>query len=800
MPITDPLVLPSDVLIFPVSQLNDEARKAAACRDSDFAITRPRARVASRILDADAADLVKRFTSAATIVEAVIQFSRERRLDAERTLEECFPLLQDLINCRFLVPVGSDEADAIEPLLTDGDEIAGFRIGPCVHIADDTEVYQAAGPDGPVAFKITRPGCPPATEQLLLREAAILNALQGAVAPALYQTGRHDGRLFVAMEWCRGVPVTTAAQEFRDRRDPDSARELASICTAVLNAFATLHAAGVVHGDVHPMNVLIDAAGAARVIDFGFARMPGVEPIPGFSRGGVAFFLEPEYAQPSRAGLPPPPATPLGEQYAVAALLYFLLTGAYCVEFSLERARMLAQIADDPPLPLHERGAPGWPHVQQVLWRALEKDPDRRYPTTADFAESFAHAAEADLTAAAAHTTPSAPQPHPGRASPDAYEQFFHHLADDDAFRSEQLTAPTASANFGAAGIAYALYRLAGIRQSAPLLTAADRWLARARAEALRPEGFTNEALEVTPDLAGPVSPYHTASGIHLVQALVCNALGDLHGRVNAIAAFAAASAAPCDGLDLTLGRLSTVIACSILLDAIGNTDGPEQQTLKSLASDRLATVWAHINELPPIRECAEQRYLGVAHGWGGFLYAALLWNRCSGSSLPTGAEERLNQLAELAEPTGRGVRWQWTYRAANRAGSHAYMPGWCNGTAGMVFLWTAAHRALGDPRFLDLAERSAFNTWETPSGPASLCCGYAGQAYALLNLYRHTDRAIWLRRAQALARQAIAVPDTPETPPQSLYKGKLGVALLQADIAAPAHAHMPLFECESGS
>ena len=133
--------------------------------------------------------------------------------------------------------------------------------------------------------------------------------------------------------------------------------------------------------------------------------------------------------------------------------------------------------------------------------------------------------------------------------------------------------------------------------------------------------------------------------------------------------------------------------------------------------------------------------------------------------------------------------------------GAASYMPGWCNGTAGHIFLWTLAHSVFHDDIYLHLAEKAAWHTWESNNSIGNLCCGFAGQAYGLLNLYKHSGESIWLDRARVLACRAAAW-DTDtyvamKLAPESLYKGEMGVALLAAEISAPETACMPFFERE---
>jgi serine/threonine-protein kinase len=219
---------------------------------------------------------------------------------------------------------------------------------------------------------------------------------------------------------------------------------------------------------------------------------------------------------------------------------------------------------------------------------------------------------------------------------------------------------------------------------------------------------------------------------------------------------------------------------------------------LVEAGNSTMASIWHELDPYAAAGEAKELTNLGIAHGWAGVLYATLRWSSCSGLPLPTDLEERLHQLATHAEPTGRGVRWPWVIDAHARSSAPYAMPGWCNGSAGFVFLWTLAHRTFGDATYLMLAEKSAWNAWEEIENGASLCCGLAGRAYALLNLYKHTGERAWLLRAQTFANRAALVGNGAEALGNSLYKGELGVALLAADLLQPATASMPFFEEEN--
>lgn len=784
MAITDPLVLPPDVLLVPVAELAEDVRRQLTWEEGDYAVTRPRSRTPSRIVDAGAADLLGQFREPVTIVEAVIRFSRERELDPETTLEEAYPLLERLLASGFLVSEGSDDAGAIRESLQPGQEIAGFEVLECVQGLEDTELYQVRSEAGTAALKIERPQAAGRVANDFARESAILEHLAGEISPRLLARGEIEGRHWLAIEWCPGADGYVAAAELRRRQDRAG---LLALARSVLDAYVRLHDRGVLHADVHPRNVLVSAAGEARLIDFGIARWEGIPAaIPRAWRGGVAFYFEPEYAVPVRAGEAPPEATAPGEQYGVAALLYYLLTGAHYRDFSLEKDKMLRQIAEEPPLPFAERGVAPWPEVEAILARALSKSPEERFPSMAALAEAFATVQPSEAA------TPRKPS----SETDTLLARVLDRLRPvGTLFRDGFPDAPKLSINYGAAGAACALYRIAMAREDAELLSLADLWAAKAVAAGTADEGFYNAGKQLDRETLGQVTPYHTPSGPRAVQALVAHALGDLNIQRRAVAGFLEAVAVPCPNPDLTLGRSGVLLAASMLLDTLrAGPAGDDElaKRLRALGDGLMSGLWNELAEQPPIvRAEGSWANLGMAHGWAGYLYATLRWCRSARVSRPERFEERLAELAGCARSWGRGLRWPWR---DGGMGLGSNMPGWCNGSAGFVPLWTLASKELNDPAWMAFAEGAAWNAWEAPDRNASLCCGLAGRAYALLDLWRNAGGDIWLERARDLAEVAAVEIARFSEAADSLYKGEPGVAVLLADLAKPEAAAQPFF------
>jgi hypothetical protein len=791
MAITDPLLLPADVLLVPVADLAEEVRRQFPHGEGDFAISRPRSRSTSRVLDAGAAALLGEFRSPRTVVDAVIRYSRAHEADPEAVLEQCYPMIESLLAAGFLAEEGSAEADDIQPSLAPGEEVAGFEVLGCVQTLEDTELYQVRTGEGAAALKIERSAAAGREGHggaLFEREAAILRHLDGAGAPRLLATGDFDGRRWLATGWCPGIDAASAAAELRRGEIYPGGQDrtgLLALCRAILAAYAGLHERGVIHGDVHPRNILVAGDGRVQLVDFGLALWEGAGELGRLRRAGVAFYYEPEAAAAMRSGARMPPPSRAGEQHAVAALVYQLLTGSHYRDFSLEKQEMLRQIAEEPPLPFAERGAEPWPEVEAVLARALGKEPSARFPGIGDLL--------AALPAAA-----SQPRTRPRVGVPPAAALLARVLArvgpGGELFREGLPEPPRITVSYGAAGIACGLHRMALAREDAELLSLADLWALRA-ARGRGDEGdFYSTSVEITPETVGRSSIHHSATGVHCVRALIAQALGFPAERRQSLQAFLEAIREPCAEPDLTLGRSGFLLAGSLLLDTLAE-GAPEAGPLIERGERILRDLWRELDGIPPLSAAGNEASLGMAHGWAGFLYAALRWCRSAGTSQPERLVERLAELAACARPWGRGFRWRWGSGREGRWGISS-MAGWCNGSAGFFFLWTLAHRMSGEPLYRQLAEGAAWNAWEAPDANGSLCCGLAGRAYALLHLHKHGGGDEWLTRARELADRAALAIERSEAP-DSLYKGAMGVAVLAVDLARPADAVFPFFEEE---
>jgi serine/threonine protein kinase len=782
----DPFLLPPDVVLTAVADLPAHVREQVS-GDGEFAITRPRARSSTRVLSRDSADLIQEFRTAKTVVEAVIKYCSAKGGDPESTLVEAFPILQNLVAAEFLVPADSENAVEIEPGFKQNQVVEGYTIVEMVQTLDDSEVYRVSSPDGQLAaLKIARGADNRSIGKALHREAQILQALQGAPAPRFLAEGKIDKRRYLVMSWIEGRSVVQVAEELR--RHLEYAK-LISLCVAVVRAYGSLHARDILHCDIHPRNVIITGANEPVIIDFGLALRSSADHherrhVP---RGGVPTFFEPEYAKARIAGQAPPPATQASEQYALGALIYLLIAGHPYLQFAVGKTEMLSQIVQDPPRPLDMRAIPNADQLQKILHRALAKEPGSRFASV----EEFANALEAAEIAEVAR--PPATQGFGTLRERFAESVLRRFALDGTLFQNGYPSAPRLSINYGSAGAAYALYRLAVLHGDAEQLALADAWATRAFAQRTSDGGFYNDEMGLSAGKVGPISPYHTPSGVFFVRALIAHAMGDFVSVQNALQGFVAEADQPCENPDLTLGRASVLLACSLLSDAIPEHVLVDRASLTRLGERIALKLEEEITGYSPIAECKEVPMLGIAHGWAGVLYALMLWGRGCGKEPARHLRERLQQLEELGEARGAGLRWK--IRLDTKRARVGYMSGWCNGAAGMVFLWLLASESYGEAHFLELAEKAARNAWEEADRATTLCCGSAGSAYALLALYRAQGEKIWLTRGEEFAEKA--VQNASAGAESSLYKGDLGIALLAYEIAHPTCASMPVFELE---
>jgi eukaryotic-like serine/threonine-protein kinase len=215
------------------------------------------------------------------------------------------------------------------------------------------------------------------------REAAAAARIHHPHVATIYDVGEHDGLPYLVMEW---VPGGTLAARLEGGRPP---REQALDWIAqAAEALDAAHAAGVVHRDVKPANLLLDARDRVKVADFGIARVLGDSGLSLTATGmvlGTSGYSSPEQA----LGIE---ATPLSDVYSFAAVAFELLTGERPYAGRSGLAELTAHVRE--PVPRASDRAPELPPpVDAALARGLAKEPEDRPASAGALADALRAAA-----------------------------------------------------------------------------------------------------------------------------------------------------------------------------------------------------------------------------------------------------------------------------------------------------------------------------------------------------------------------------------------------------------------------
>lgn len=228
------------------------------------------------------------------------------------------------------------------------------------------------------------------------REARLAASVTDRHVVDVYDYGAVDDTFYIAMQFVAGRTL----REELDRHGRLTIERAVDVTRQLLSGLAAIHAAGIVHRDIKPQNVLLGEDGVARVTDFGVAHATVAEGLTSHGTTvGTASYMAPEQARGGELG----PATDL---YAVGVVLYEVLTGRLPFEAENPMAVMVAHLQQIPSPPSVVAPSAGIPAaLEQVVLRALAKEPGARPASAEEMAESLSAALEEPVRAT---TSPSA--------------------------------------------------------------------------------------------------------------------------------------------------------------------------------------------------------------------------------------------------------------------------------------------------------------------------------------------------------------------------------------------------------
>jgi len=266
-----------------------------------------------------------------------------------------------------------------------GAQIDSYRIEEPVARSGMATIYRATDTrDGrKVALKIPHPDmeADPILFDRFKRESGIGEKLDHPKVMRVFG-GEKRSRIYMVMEWCEGRLLRKILDE-EGKLPQDRAIRIA---IEVLDALDYIHANGVVHRDLKPENIMVDANDNIKLIDFGIAGDSAARRLTyaNFTQTlGTPNYIAPEQVKGKRGD-------GRTDIFAMGVILYEMLSGKLPFSGPSPLAAMNDRLLNH-PVPPSVADPSISPQLQEVIYRALERDPKNRYAKASEFARDLAH-------------------------------------------------------------------------------------------------------------------------------------------------------------------------------------------------------------------------------------------------------------------------------------------------------------------------------------------------------------------------------------------------------------------------
>jgi serine/threonine-protein kinase len=265
-----------------------------------------------------------------------------------------------------------------------GSQIDSYRIEAPVARSGMASIYRAIDTrdNRVVALKIPHPDleADPILFDRFKRESGIGEKLDHPKVMRVYADERRS-RIYMVMEWCEGRLLRQILDEGRIAQD-----RAIRIAIGVLDALEYIHANGVVHRDLKPENIMVDADDNVKLIDFGIASDSAARRLTyaNFTATlGTPNYISPEQVKGKRGD-------GRSDIFSVGVILYEMLTGKLPFSGPSPMAAMNDRLLNHPTPPRVADPSIS-PQLQEILYRALERDPTKRYARANEFKKDLEH-------------------------------------------------------------------------------------------------------------------------------------------------------------------------------------------------------------------------------------------------------------------------------------------------------------------------------------------------------------------------------------------------------------------------
>jgi eukaryotic-like serine/threonine-protein kinase len=277
------------------------------------------------------------------------------------------------------------QAHTDEAPVRPGDQLDNYRIDAVAARSGMATIFRGTDlrSGQPVAIKVPHPELEsdPVLFDRFHREEEIGKTLNH---PAIMRVYAEDGRsqLYMVMEWVDGRLLREILNEEK-KLAPERAVKIA---LGVCQALDYIHGHGVVHRDLKPENIMVDANDNVKLIDFGIAAQAGARRLT-FAKlsnvMGTPEYISPEQVKGKRGD-------GRSDIYALGVMLYEMVTGKEPFQGPNPFAIMNDRVLNN-PMPPREIDPSISPQLQEIIYRALERDPKNRYATAREFAWDLEH-------------------------------------------------------------------------------------------------------------------------------------------------------------------------------------------------------------------------------------------------------------------------------------------------------------------------------------------------------------------------------------------------------------------------